>query len=99
MADITITIPEDYWPRVAAAFHGIYTDSTLGDEELLEYAFTAYVRDNWITWEENLNQNAGAPLYNDAARQYSTVRQQIDAGIQEKNEALLDDAATAFPGF
>jgi hypothetical protein len=99
MADITISIPDEYWPRVAASFHGIYADSQLGDAELLEYAFTAYVKDNWVSWEQNVNQNAGAPRYNDAAQAYNAARQQVDADIAAENDQVFADAAVAFPGF
>lgn len=99
MADITISIPDEYWPRVAAAFHGTYPDSQLGDSELLAYAFTAYVKDNWVSWEQNANQNAGAPRYNEAAQAYNTARQQVDADIAAENNQVLADAAVAFPGF
>jgi hypothetical protein len=99
MADITITIPDEYWPRVATAFHGIYTDSELGDTELLEYAFKAYVKDNWQGWEQNIVQNAATPLYNQAAQDYNAARHQIDADVAAQNDLVLTDVLTAFPGF
>lgn len=99
MADITITVPDEYWPRIAAAFHGIYSDSDLGDTELLAYAFTAYVRDNWITWEQYQNQESVTSRYNAAAQEYSTTRQQIDGDLAANNARVTDDAAVAFPGF
>jgi hypothetical protein len=99
MADITITVPDEYWLRIAAAFHGTYPDSQLGDAELVAHAFTAYVRDNWISWEQNVNQNAAAPRYNEAAQDYNAARQQVDADIAAENDQVLADAAVAFPGF
>lgn len=97
MADITITIPDEYWPRIAAAFHGIYSDSELGDTELLEYAWKAYVRDNWLGWEQNNNQNAAGPLYNQAAQDYNTARQQVDADVAAQNAQILADVNAALP--
>jgi hypothetical protein len=99
MADITISIPDEYWPRVAASFHGIYIDSQLGDYELVEYAFKAYVRDNWLSWEQNVNQNAGSPRYSEAAQDYNAARQVIDADIAAENAQVLADVEVAFPGF
>jgi hypothetical protein len=99
MADITITIPDEYWPRVATAFHGIYTDTELGDTELLAYAFKAYVRDNWIGWEQYQNQEAVNPRYNQASVDYNAARQQIDGDLATNNERVVADAAIAFPGF
>ncbi|MFJ6508594.1 hypothetical protein [Streptomyces sp. NPDC091879] len=84
---------------MAASFHGIYSDSQLGDAELLEYAFKAYVKDNWVSWEQNVNQNAGGPRYNEAAQAYNAARQEVDADIAAANEQVLADAAVAFPGF
>ncbi|MGW0626229.1 hypothetical protein [Streptomyces sp. NPDC002758] len=97
MADITISIPDEYWSRVTTAFHGIYVDSQLGDTELLEYAFQAYVRDNWLGWEQNNNQNAAGPRYNQAAQDYNTARQQVDADVAAQNAQVLADVNAALP--
>jgi hypothetical protein len=99
MADITISVPDEYWPRVATAFHGIYSNNELSDTELLAYAFTAYVRDNWITWEQYQNQEAVTSRYNQASDDYNTVRQTIDGDLATNNAKVVDDAAIAFPGF
>jgi hypothetical protein len=99
MTDITISIPDEFWPRVAASFHGIYVDSQLGDQELLEYAFKSYVRDNWLSWEQNVNQNAASPLYNQAAQDYNAARHQIDVDVAAQNDQVLADGQVAFPGF
>jgi hypothetical protein len=99
MADITISIPDEYWPRIATAFHGIYSNSESSDTELLAYAFTAYVRDNWITWEQYQNQEAVTTRYNQASADYNATRQSIDGDLASANAEVVADAAVAFPGF
>jgi hypothetical protein len=99
VTDIIVTIPDDVWPRVAAAFHGTYPNNgDTPDVDLVQLALKSYVRDIWVATEQNLNQNAESPRYNQAAQDYNAARQQIDADIQTENAQVLADSQVAFPG-
>jgi hypothetical protein len=99
LTDITVSIPDEYWPRVAAAFHTTYpNNSGTPDVDLVQLAVKSYIRDIWVSNEQAQNQNAAASLYNQAAQDYTNARQQVDAQIQAENEQVLADSQAAFPG-
>ncbi|RZU35940.1 hypothetical protein EV284_3423 [Streptomyces sp. BK022] len=98
MADITVSIPDDVWPRVAAAFHGTWPDTQMSDEDIVTMSLKVYVRDTWVSAEQAANQNAAVGRYNQAAQDYNTARQAVDADIAAENEQVLADSQAAFPG-
>lgn len=99
MTDIIVTVPDDVWPRVAAAFHATYpNNSETPDEELVQMALRAYTKDIWLGTEQAQNQTGGGPRYNQAAQDYNTARQQIDADIAAENAQVQSDCDNAFPG-
>jgi hypothetical protein len=99
MPDITVTVPDDVWPRVAAAFHTCYPNNVdTPDMDLVQLAAKSYIRDIWVSTEQATNSNAGAPRYNQAAEDYNVARQAVDADIQAQNNQVLADSQAAFPG-
>jgi hypothetical protein len=100
MADITVTVPDEVFDRVAVAYHATWPDQTeTPDAELIRKALTYAVKDTWVAYETAKNQNEAGPLYDEAAQQYNASRQQVDANIQAENQTVFDEAAAAFPGF
>jgi hypothetical protein len=99
MPDITVSIPDDVWPRIAAAFHTTYPNNTdTPDADLVQMGFKQYVKDVWVNYEWSTNQNNAAPRYNQVAEDYNTARQAVDADLQAQNSAVNDEASAAFPG-
>jgi hypothetical protein len=99
MADITVTIPDEYWPRVAAAFHATYPDNTeTPDVDLIQIALKSLIRDVWVSVEQSANQNAAVPRYNQTVQDYNAARQVVDADVQTENAQVLADSQDAFPG-
>jgi hypothetical protein len=99
MADITVTVPDDYWPRIAAAFHATYPNNAdTPDVDLVQLAVKSYIRDIWVSTEQSQNQNAAVSRYNEAAQDYNSARHQIDADIAAENEQVFSDSQVAFPG-
>jgi hypothetical protein len=100
MPDITVTIPDDVYSEVAAAYHATWPDQTdTPDDVLIQKALTYGVKDTWFAYlSANINNSSG-PRYNQAAQDYNTARQAIDSDIQAQNQAASDRAAVAFPGF
>jgi hypothetical protein len=99
LTDITVTVPDDYWARVAAAFHATYPNNAeTPDVDLVQLAVKSYIRDIWVSTEQALNQNAAAPRYNQVAEDYNVARQAVDADIQAQNNQVLADSQAAFPG-
>jgi hypothetical protein len=99
MADVTVTVPDEYWARVAAAFHACYPNNAdTPDMDLVQLAVKTYIRDTWVSTEQATNQNNAGPRYNQAAQDYNTSRQAVDSDIAAENEQVLADSQTAFPG-
>jgi hypothetical protein len=43
MADVTVTVPDEYWPRVAASFHACYPNNAdTPDMDLVQLAVKTY---------------------------------------------------------
>lgn len=92
--DLTITIPDNIYPRITAAFHGTYPNNDqTPDADLLQMAWRAYVRDVWLGWEKNAVQNAAAPRYDAAVSNYNAARQQIDNDIAAQDAQIDQDGA------
>lgn len=99
MTDIIVSIPDDVWPRVAAAFHATYPNNTeTPDADLVLMALRAYTKDVWLGSEQHGNQNSAGPRYDQAAQDYNTARQQIDTDIAAVNAQVQAEADAAFPG-
>ncbi|MFE4681540.1 hypothetical protein ACFRNJ_11980 [Streptomyces sp. NPDC056721] len=98
--DITVTIPDDVWPDVAAAYHATWPDQTeTPDEELVRKALVYSVKDTWFALLSSNITNSAAARYNQAAADYNTARQAIDTDMQVQNQQAQDEADVAFPGF
>jgi hypothetical protein len=99
LTDITVTVPDDVWTRVATAFHEVYPNNAdTPDLDLVQMAVKSYIRDIWVSNEQATNSNVAAPRYNEAAQDYNAARLAIDADIQAQNNQVLTDSQVAFPG-
>ncbi|MFE2101074.1 hypothetical protein [Streptomyces sp. NPDC059468] len=97
--DIVVTVPDEYWPRVATAFHVCYPNNAdTPDVDLVQMAATSYIKNTWVSTEQSQNQTAAQSRYSQAAQDYTASRQQIDADVQAENSQVQSDGDTAFPG-
>jgi hypothetical protein len=98
MQQITINIPDEAWPRVAAAYHGIYPDNqSTPDVDLVTMALTDQIRGTWLGYEQAVNQMDASGQYQSASDVYSASRQEIDNSVETKNAQVQADVDAAFP--
>jgi hypothetical protein len=100
MADITVTIPDEIYAEVAAAYHATWPDQTdTPDDVLIQKALVYSVKDTWFAYTSGGIQNSAGPRYNEAAQEYNTARTAIDSDIQAQLQAAQAHADEVFPGF